>query len=90
MSLGGEIWSTKKVSYELDANEIASIRKAVLLWQERNANENAEGAILLMAILDEAEKTGAKTYFCSACSEGPFSSPKEVLAHREKHHKLSA
>ena len=90
MSLGGKIWSTKKVSYELNAEEIASIREAVLTWQEWHAEEAAEGAILLTAILDEAVKSGAETYFCISCSEGPFSSPQEVLLHREKHHKLSA
>lgn len=57
-TLGGKVWEDLKArrDYSLTAEDQASIRAAVLKWKERNAEEAAEGAIILTAILDEAAK----------------------------------
>lgn len=83
-----------RTAFELDEVEKASVRKAVLDYQTREAEEKAEHAILATAILDAAQasapghSTGTltKTLVCGRCGrEFPETKPDEFTAHVALH-----
>ncbi len=85
-SLGGlPIWPTNKVNfYELDAAERGSVRDAVFAWQTARADDQAEGAILLDAIMDDAHRMKAaagKKFRCGDCNM-EFDSAGEAIQHK--------
>lgn len=86
---GGKQWpNTKYSNFELDTAEQNSVKRAVISFQSKEAEEKAEGAIQLMAILDEVKTkrvTAGQFFQCTDCA-AEFLSPEAVLLHRQKEH----